>query len=103
MCATEPLDPAFGTEAARAAAAEDRFYAWVSAYLSAPASRNPGLRDGLAAAPRWWLGPLALPLERLEPSHGPSPSMESPADHAAACAALTASPKGDAHGPARPH
>jgi hypothetical protein len=49
---------------------------WVDRYLIAGPWANAGLREGLRRQRRFWLGPLLIPLDRLERSCGPEPSME---------------------------
>jgi hypothetical protein len=49
---------------------------WVSRYLNGGPWANVGLRDGLLRQRRYWLGPLRVPLDRLERCCGPEPSME---------------------------
>jgi hypothetical protein len=51
---------------------------WAHSYLSAGHSANAGLREGLRLQRRYWIGPLLLPLERLERCCGPEPGMEFP-------------------------
>jgi hypothetical protein len=49
---------------------------WIHAYLMGGPWANPGLSDGLKLQPRWWRGPLLLPLERLERACGPEEGIE---------------------------
>jgi hypothetical protein len=51
---------------------------WVDAYLSAGDWANAGLREGLRLQRRYWIGPLLLPLSRLERCCGPEPGMKYP-------------------------
>jgi hypothetical protein len=51
---------------------------WAHRYLSAGPWANAGLRDGLRLQRRYWIGPLLLPLTRLERCCGPEPGMEFP-------------------------
>ena len=51
---------------------------WVQRYLGAGRWANPGLRDGLRLQRRYWIGPLRLPLNRLQRCCGPEPGMEFP-------------------------
>ena len=58
------------------AANRGRLDDWVGAYLSAGDWANAGLREGLRLQRRYWIGPLLLPLKRLERCCGPEPSMK---------------------------
>jgi len=49
---------------------------WVHRYLSSEPWANAGLRDGLRLQRRYWIGPLLLPLDRLERCCGPEPGMK---------------------------
>src|SRR5258705_2227453 len=49
---------------------------WAHRYLSAGPWANAGLRDGLRLQRRYWIGPLLLPLKRLERCCGPEPGIE---------------------------
>jgi hypothetical protein len=51
---------------------------WVHDYLSVGPWANAGLRDGLQRKPRYWIGPILLPLGRMERCCGPEPGMEFP-------------------------
>ncbi len=57
--------------AAREAAAEGTLDQWVTEFLASPGSDNEGLAVKLASAPRWWIGPVLLPLDRLARLAGP--------------------------------
>jgi hypothetical protein len=61
----------FSTESARAAAARDELDAWVAGFLASPGSDNPVLGQMLNDPPRSWLGPVRLPLDRLNRLAGP--------------------------------
>lgn len=56
-------------------ASEGRLEEWVHGFLNS-VGKNVGLSDGLRLQPRYWIGPLVLPLERLERCCGPESSME---------------------------
>jgi hypothetical protein len=56
---------------AREAAARDELGEWVAAFLSSPGSDNAALAELLSEPPRWWLGPVQLPLNRLHRLAGP--------------------------------
>jgi hypothetical protein len=58
-----------------AAGARGELAAWVDAFLRGPGN-NVELADGLLRAPRWWRGPIELPLARLIRVVGPEPEME---------------------------
>src|SRR5215471_5886799 len=60
------------TDAANSGRLDD----WVYAYLSGGPWANAGLREGLRRQRRYWIGPLLLPLQRLERCCGPEPGME---------------------------
>lgn len=57
---------------ARAAAADGSLEDWVTRFLDSPGSDNAGLAMKLAEAPRWWIGPVMLPLDRLARLAGPA-------------------------------
>jgi len=57
-------------------AASGEIATWVHAYLENGAWANLALSDGLRRAPRWWRGPLEVPLDRLIRCTGPEPEME---------------------------
>lgn len=58
------------------AANRGRLDDWVGGYLSAGDWANAGLREGLRLQRRYWIGPLLLPLTRLERCCGPEPGMK---------------------------
>ena len=66
----------FDVRTCRAAAKAGGLAHWVDRYLRAGAWANAGLREGLRRQQRFWLGPLLLPLHRLERCCGPEPEME---------------------------
>jgi hypothetical protein len=61
----------FSVESARAAAQADELGDWVSRFLASPGSDNAALADKLADQPRWWFGPVQLPLDQLQRLAGP--------------------------------
>ena len=61
----------YSVEAAREAAERDDLADWVARFLGSPGSDNAELADQLSEPPRWWLGPLQLPLDRLHRLAGP--------------------------------
>jgi hypothetical protein len=61
----------FSVEAARRAAASDELDAWVARFLASPGSDNPELAEALTHPPRWWLGPVEVPTDRLHRLAGP--------------------------------
>jgi hypothetical protein len=58
-------------EGARAAAARGELGDWVARFLRSPGSDNPVLAEQLTEGPRWWTGPLRLPLDQLHRLSGP--------------------------------
>jgi hypothetical protein len=71
-------DPEFSVEAARAAAERDDLGAWVAEFLRSPGSDNAALAEALTERTSCWLGPLRLPIDRLNRLAGPpgSPVLE---------------------------
>ncbi|CAN5478152.1 hypothetical protein BH10ACT1_BH10ACT1_24050 [soil metagenome] len=61
----------FSTDAARAAAERDQLGDWVHRFLCSPGSDNADLADLLADPPRFWLGPVEIPLDQLHRLAGP--------------------------------
>ena len=61
----------YSTDAARAAAGRDELGDWVARFLGSSGSDNPGLAELLSEQPRWWLGPVQLPLDQLHRLAGP--------------------------------
>lgn len=61
----------FSLDSARRAADADRLGSWVADFLSSPGSDNAALAAQLSDPPRWWLGPLRLPFDRLHRLAGP--------------------------------
>jgi hypothetical protein len=64
-------DSEFTVQSARRAAAEDRLDDWVTQFLASPGSDNPVLAEKLSGELGWWVGPLRLPLDRLNRLAGP--------------------------------
>jgi ParB-like nuclease domain len=64
-------DHEYSVEAARAAAERDELDAWVARFLASSGSDNAALAAKLLQPPRWWLGPVLLPLDQLERLAGP--------------------------------
>ncbi len=58
-----------------AAGARGDIAAWVDAFLRAKGN-NVELADGLRRAPRWWRGPVRVPLGELVRVVGPEPEMQ---------------------------
>lgn len=73
---TDAFLPEFSTARAIEHAAAGRLERWIYSYLATGAWANPGLAQGLQQQPRWWLGPLELPLAQLQRACGPEPEME---------------------------
>jgi len=61
----------FSLAGARAAARDDELTQWVEDFLASRGSDNPLLALGLADGPRWWLGPVRVPLDELVRLAGP--------------------------------
>ncbi len=57
-------------------AAAGRLEDWIHAYLTTGEWANHGLSNGLKLQQRYWLGPLALPLAKLNRVCGPEAEME---------------------------
>jgi hypothetical protein len=68
----------FDVASCRCAADMGRLDDWVHAYLGGGPWANSGLSDGLRRQPRFWIGPLLLPLDQLVRCCGPEPTMEFP-------------------------
>jgi hypothetical protein len=64
-------DHEFSVDAAREAAARDELGDWVARFLASPGSDNAELAHGLTQPPRWWLGPVRLPVAGLHRLAGP--------------------------------
>jgi hypothetical protein len=58
------------------AARGGRLDGWIHAYLSGGPWANPGLSEGLRRQPRYWIGPLLVPLDRMQRCCGPEAEME---------------------------
>jgi len=61
----------YSVDAARAAAERDELGDWVADFLASPGSDNAPLGEKLTARPRWWLGPVQVPLKTLNRLAGP--------------------------------
>jgi hypothetical protein len=61
----------YSVDAARAAAERDELGDWVAEFLSSPGSDNGALAAALTTRLRWWLGPVLVPLDRLNRLAGP--------------------------------
>jgi hypothetical protein len=64
-------DHEYSLEGARAAADRDELGRWVARFLASPGSDNAPLAERLSASPRWWLGPVQLPVDQLNRLAGP--------------------------------
>lgn len=62
------------------AAARDEIAVWIGDFLASRGSDNEVLAAALAQQRHWWLGPVELPLERLERLAGPEDDMVCPID-----------------------
>jgi hypothetical protein len=65
-------DHKYSVAAARAAAERNELDAWVARSLTSSGSDNAALAGKLLQPPRWWLGPVMLPLDQLQRLAGPS-------------------------------
>jgi hypothetical protein len=65
-------DHKYSVAAARAAAERNELDAWVARFLTSSGSDNAALAGKLLQPPRWWLGPVLLPLDQLQRLAGPS-------------------------------
>ena len=61
----------WSTESAREYANQGRLEDWIHAYLSDGEWKNLGLSEGLKKAPRWWIGPIQIPIKDMERMCGP--------------------------------
>jgi hypothetical protein len=61
----------YSLDGARAAAERDELGEWVADFLASPGSDNGPLAAGLTDRPRWWLGPVLIPLDQLNRLAGP--------------------------------
>ena len=61
----------FALDGARRAAARDELATWVRRFLASPGSDNAELGEQLTALPRWWTGPVRLPIHQLNRLAGP--------------------------------
>jgi hypothetical protein len=64
-------DHEFSVEAARDAAERNELDTWVARFLASPGSDNAALAERLSQPPRWWTGPVRLPIDRLNRLAGP--------------------------------
>jgi hypothetical protein len=64
-------DDRHSLDAARAAAERGELGEWVAEFLASPGSDNEALAAGLTDQARWWLGPVRVPLDRLNRLAGP--------------------------------
>lgn len=67
----QPHSPAHALQAAKDGHLED----WIHAYLCADGN-NVALSEGLKLQPRYWVGPLEVPLDQLPRACGPEAHME---------------------------
>ena len=61
---------------ARNAAATGLIVEWVDEFLSSGLGSNPPMAIGLRKQRRWWIGPIALPVDSLQRLSGPEPEMQ---------------------------
>lgn len=62
---------AFSVEGARRAAERGELETWVRQFLASPGSDNAALGEQLTSQPRWWIGPLRVPIGELHRLAGP--------------------------------
>jgi FMN phosphatase YigB (HAD superfamily) len=72
------LPPRFTLASAVAAAEADQLPLWVGEFLASRGSDNATLAAGLAQDRHWWLGPVELPIDRLERRAGPEDDVPCP-------------------------
>jgi hypothetical protein len=65
-------DVQFSVDTARAAADRGELHEWVSRFLASPGSDNAPLAAELTERLEHWIGPLQLPMSRLQRLAGPS-------------------------------
>lgn len=58
-------------DGAQRAAERDELGDWVAGFLASPGSDNEELAAGLSDPPRWWLGPVQVPIDQLHRLAGP--------------------------------
>ena len=61
----------YSVTTARQAAERDELGDWVADFLASPGSDNAELGEQLTSRPRWWAGPVQLPLDQLNRLAGP--------------------------------
>ncbi|MCB1014005.1 MAG: hypothetical protein KDB10_02655, partial [Acidimicrobiales bacterium] len=66
------MDERFTVHAAGEAADSGDLGGWVARFLASPGSDNPELAEELTAPPRWWFGPVRVPLDALHRLAGPA-------------------------------
>ena len=81
-CTRSELSAEFTVQTALEAAHAGTLPVWIDAFLRGPGD-NAGLADGLRSAPRFWLGPLKVPVATLSRCCGPEAGMEYRMDAAA--------------------
>jgi hypothetical protein len=64
-------DNTYSVASARAAAERGELGDWVADFLASPGSDNAPLGEELTQRPRWWLGPVEVPLKQLHRLAGP--------------------------------
>lgn len=61
----------YSVTTAREAADRGELGDWVADFLASPGSDNADLAEQLTSGPRWWTGPVRLPLDQLNRLAGP--------------------------------
>jgi hypothetical protein len=59
-------------DGARRAGERDELSDWVAHFLASPGSDNAELGAQLTEVPRWWVGPVLLPIDQLHRLAGPA-------------------------------
>jgi hypothetical protein len=70
----------YDVASAKKYAADGQIEAWIHAYLMEGDWANPGLSEGLKLQPRYWVGPVEVPLDDLVRTCGPEPDVSFPVD-----------------------
>jgi hypothetical protein len=71
-----PEVPPFNLDTAQRYAEAGELSDWIHLYLTTGNRANKPLSDGLKLVPRWWVGPLKIPLTEIERVCGPEEGME---------------------------
>ena len=66
----------YNAQAALEAAERGKLEDWVLSYLGTGYWANHAMVEGLKKSPRWWNGPMKLPISMLNRALGPEASMK---------------------------